>query len=167
MQKKTLHVTSKAFQNNGRMPVRYTGYGTDESPPLTLSGIVPEAKSIAVVMADLDIPLIREFPHWLIWNLPVQTEIPEAVPRGEMPGGGLGGARQGLAYGRHEYRGPKPPKFIRTRHRYAFTVYILDTVLEISSDANRKKLLAAMQNHILQQGSIMGICQNGKITDET
>ena len=162
MPKQTLYVTSKAFQNNGHIPVRYTGYGADESPPLTLSGIVPEAKSIAVVMADLDIPLMREFSHWLIWNLPVQTDIPGAIPRGKMPGGGLGGARQGVAYGRHEYKGPKPPKFIRTQHRYVFTVSILDTVLEIGSDASRKKLLAAMQNHILQQGSITGIYQNGK-----
>ena len=160
MARKSLQVASTAFRNNGYMPERYTGYGADESPPLTLTGLVPEAKSIAAIMADLDIPVIRAFPHWLIWNLPVQAEIPGKIPQGEMLGQ-LGGARQGLAYGRHEYRGPKPPQFIRRRHRYVFTVYALDTVLDISSDAKHKQLLAAMQGHILQQGSLMGLYRNG------
>lgn len=137
------------------MPVKYTGYGIDQSPPLSLSGIIPKAKSLAIIMVDLDIPFIREYPHWLIWNLPVKTEIPGAVACGETLAE-LGGARQGLAYGKHQYKGPKPPKFIRNRHRYVFTVYALDTVLDLDSDANKKGLLKAMQGHVLQQGSITG-----------
>lgn len=164
MARKMLHVASAAFQNDGYMPVRYTGYGADESPPLTLTGLIPEVKSVAVVMADLDIPVIREFPHWLIWNLPVQTEIPGGIPQGEMLGQ-LGSARQGLAYGRHMYRGPKPPRFIRMRHRYVFTVYALDMVLDISSDAKHKDLMAAMRGHVLQQGTLTGLYKNGRVGD--
>lgn len=160
MRSETLIVSSSAFSDNGYMPVEYTGYGVDKSPPLTLSGIVPEAKSLAIIMVDLDIPLIREYPHWVIWNLPVMTEIPAAVHYGETLTE-LGNAKQGIAYGKHQYKGPKPPKFIRNRHRYVFTVYdVLDNVLDIAGDANSKALLEAMQGHMLQKGAITGLYKN-------
>lgn len=160
MTKTIFGVTSAVFDNDGYMPVAYTGYGLDDSPPLTLSGLVPQAKTLAIIMEDLDIPLIRAFTHWIIWNIPAGTEIPGAIPAGEsLPS--LGGAQQGVAYGKHEYRGPKPPKFIRNVHRYRFTVYALDRLLDISSDANKRDLLRAMQGHILQQASITGLYKNG------
>jgi len=159
MPNEKLTVTSSVFEHNGYIPVEYTGYGADKSPPLTLSGLVPEAKTLAVIMVDLDIPFIREYPHWVIWNLPVMDKITEAIPKGKsLPK--LNGARQGLAYGKYTYAGPKIPKFLRNRHRYVFTVYALDTALDISSDSNRRVLLKAMQGHILQQGSIMGLYRN-------
>lgn len=157
----TLVVTSLGFKHNGSMPVEYTGYGMDNSPPLSVSGLSQETMSLAIIMVDLDVPFVREYPHWLIWNLPVKTEIPGSIPHGETLEE-LGGARQGIAYGKHEYRGPKPPKFIRTPHRYVFTVYALDTVLETDQGANKKSLLKAMQGHILQQGTITGIYKNGR-----
>lgn len=156
---KTLTVTSTAFENNGYMPVAYTGYGADNSPPLALKGLTPEAKSLAVTMVDLDIPFMREYPHWVIWNIPVVAEIPQAIPLGTtIPE--LGGAKQGIGYGIHQYKGPKPPKFIRSAHRYVFTVYVLDTLLELGEDTKKNDLLQAMQGHILQQGTITGLYKN-------
>lgn len=132
------------------MPNEYTGYGADKSPPFALVGIVPHAKTMAIIMADLDIPFIQEYAHWLIWNLPAKNEILGDIPQGKLLSE-FGNAQQGLAYGKHEYKGPKPPKFIRSRHRYVFTVYILDTVLNIESDAKKRDLLNAMQGHVLQK----------------
>lgn len=154
-----LIVTSAAFKHNGYIPIQYTGYGMDDSPPLTLSGLMPNTKSIAVIMVDLDIPFIRQYPHWLIWNIPVMATIPEALPKGESLSK-LNGAKQGLAYGKHEYKGPKPPKFIRNRHRYVFTVYALDAILDIDVKTKKNALIAAMQGHILQQASITGLYKN-------
>lgn len=156
-----LVVTSAAFAPGGRMPVRYTGYGEDISPPLHVAGIPPRAKSLAIVMVDLDVPLTREYPHWLIWNLPARADIPGGIPAGAQPAA-LEGARQGVAYGRHVYRGPKPPRFIRRRHRYAFTVYALDTLLALDAGVGKKPLLAAMQGHVLAQGSLTGVYRNGQ-----
>lgn len=154
-----LTITSTAFEHNGYMPVEYTGYGIDQSPPLTLSRIVTGAKTIAITMVDLDVPFIREYPHWVFWNFPAAAEIPGAIPKGKiLPE--LNGARQGLAYGKHTYRGPKPPRFIRKRHRYVFTVYVLDTELNLNDNTDKKSLLKAMQGHVLDQGSIIGLYRN-------
>lgn len=161
MSSSTLIVTSTGFEHNGYMPVQYTGFGADQSPPLSLSGLSQEAKSLAIIMVDLDIPFIREYPHWLIWNIPAKEEISGAIPHGETLAE-LDGAMQGVAYGKHQYKGPKLPKFICAPHRYVFTVYALNRMLAINGDSNKKALLKAMQSHIIQQGSVTGIWKNNR-----
>lgn len=112
---KTLVITSPAFRQGGPIPKRHTGFGEDVSPAFRLSGLCPEAVSLEVILDDLDIPLIPAYPHWLIWDIPPTEEIPEHIPCGAL---GPGGAVQGVAYGRNCYRGPRPPFFVRTPHRY-------------------------------------------------
>jgi Raf kinase inhibitor-like YbhB/YbcL family protein len=145
-------VTSDAFKNGGTIPIKYTGEGEDVSPALKLSSVSPEAKSIAVIMDDLDIPF-GPFNHWVIWNIPVMNHIPEGIPAGAEVSS-LGGAMQGIGYGKNRYAGPKPPK--KSTHRYKYQVYVLDTKLNLNSRAHKKDLLKQMQGHILQYGSITG-----------
>lgn len=148
-------VTSDAFKNGGTIPVKYTGEGEDVSPDLKLSSVSPEAKSIAVIMDDLDLPFapLNPFNHWVIWNIPVMDHIPEGIPAGEEVSS-LGGAVQGIGYGKNRYAGPKPPK--KSTHRYKYQVYVLDTKINLSSHAHKKDLIKQMQGHILQYGSITG-----------
>ena len=40
--------------------------------------------------------------------------------------------------------------------RYVFTVYALDSLLDISEDSRKKNLLEAMQGHILTEASLTG-----------
>lgn len=152
---KELTVTSNAFTHEGVIPVRYTGRGEDLSPSLHLSELSAEAVSMAVIMDDLDIPLVGVVNHWVIWNLPVQSTILENIPYGrhiDM----LAGAVQGIGYGKHRYRGPKPPFFIKKYHRYQFHVYVLDCTLQLNSNARKRDLLKAIDGHILQYGSLLG-----------
>ena len=65
-------------------------------------------------------------------------------------------ACQGVAWGKHKYRGPKQPFFIRKEHRYVFTVYALDCQLGISEKSNRNELLDAMRGHILSETKLFG-----------
>ena len=153
--KLTLVVTSPSFEDFGRIPKRHTGFAEDSSPEFQVSNIASQAVSLAVIMEDLDIPFTKAFPHWLIWNIPVMETIPERIPHGAtVPS--LGGARQGIAYGVHRYRGPKPPIFIRGPHRYRFFFYALDCLLELDSAGRKRELLQAMEGHILQRGHITG-----------
>lgn len=76
----TLSVSSPVFAQDGTIPLCCTGFGEDVSPPLHLSGLCKGAVSLAVTMVDLDIPLLREYPHWLIWNLSPTQDIPAAIP---------------------------------------------------------------------------------------
>lgn len=148
-----MRVACPSFGEDGRMPKRHTGFGGDVSPEIVVGGIGRGVASLAVVMDDLDVPLAGELTHWLIWNLPPEGMIPEGVPAGAQC---ENGARQGLAYGRHRYRGPKQPPFIRKAHRYRFCVYALDGMLALPPNARKTALLAAMSGHVLQTGEIVG-----------
>ncbi|HKL79374.1 MAG TPA: YbhB/YbcL family Raf kinase inhibitor-like protein [Mobilitalea sp.] len=144
-------ITSSAFEDGGTMPVKYTGKGEDLSPELILSEVSSEALSVAVIMDDLDVPF-GIYNHWVIWNLPVQEVIPEAIEHGAVVNS-LNGAVQGKGYGRHCYKGPNPPF---GTHRYQFHVFVLDCKLELSSYSGKKDLMKSMEGHILQYGSITG-----------
>lgn len=152
---KTLVITSKTFSDNGFLPKRNTGFGEDFSPDFAVEKLPAEAASLVIIMYDLDIPLIGKYPHWLIWNIPAQSVIPENIPHGgEVPS--LGNARQGTAYGKNRYRGPKQPFFITKMHRYEFDIFALDAMLELDFTANAAMLTAAMEGHVLASGTIIG-----------
>lgn len=147
-------VTSPAFKDGEMMPRKYTGRGEDVSPPLELQSLISNAKTIAIIMDDLDFPL-GVFNHWVIWNIPAEsTSIPEAITKGEIVTS-LGNAVQGKSqYGeKHYYRGPLPPFGV---HRYIFKVYVLDTELQLSKDAGKADLQKAMDGHIIQYGTLLG-----------
>lgn len=85
-----LTVTSNSFESDGAIPIQYTGRGEDISPFLKLSEISEGAKSLAIIMDDLDVPLIGTYNHWVIWNVPIQDVIPEAIPHGVVVESGSG-----------------------------------------------------------------------------
>lgn len=149
-----LSVTSPAFEEGGAIPRKYTGRGENVSPPLRLGEPDPQAKSICVIMDDVDHPA-GVFNHWVIWNIPATIrEIPEALPRTtRVPS--LGDAVQGRsAYGgKHYYRGPKPPF---GTHAYVFKVYVLDTYLALGEYARKEDVQRAADGHILRYGTITG-----------
>ena len=155
----TLELTSPAFREGCPIPRRHTGFGEDVSPALRLSGLCGEAGTMALVLDDLDVPLCRPYCHWLLWNLPPVTELPEGIPHGPLVLS-LGNAVQGIGYGKHRYRGPCPPAFTKKAHRYVFQVYVLDCRLNLSPAAGRRKLMNAMSGHILQEASLMGTCRH-------
>lgn len=149
-----LLITSQAFNNEQMIPIKYTGYGEDISPPITIQGIDSKGKSIAIVMDDIDTPM-GTLNHWVIWNIPVHfIEIPAGIEKDTIVES-LEGAIQGKSGygGKHYYRGPKPPS---GTHRYIFRVYILDQMLSIDEDSDKVSLQKAMEDHILQYGTIEG-----------
>ena len=149
----SLHVTCPAFGKDGLIPKRHTGFGEDISPQFSIDGLQGEVKTLAIIMDDLDVPFSGALNHWLIWNLPPENTIAEDIPHGaECPNG----ARQGLAYGKNRYRGPKQPPFIKKAHRYRFCVYGLDCALELPAASRKKDLMQARSGHILQSGEITG-----------
>lgn len=148
-----LGIRCPAFGKNGEIPIKHTGFGEDISPEIYIDNLSAKAKTLAVIMDDLDVPFRRELNHWLIWNLPPENVIPEHVPAGsKLPGG----AMQGIAYGKNCYRGPKQPPFIKKAHRYRFSVFALDCALKLPVSSQKKALLQAMSGHILQTGELTG-----------
>ncbi len=150
-----LSITSSAFNNGGAMPAIHSQRGGNMSPPLTIEGIDPKAKTIAVIVDDPDIPIpFLSFTHWVVYNIPADTaQIPQNVASGEVISA-LSGASQGRnGFGRTAYVGPNPPF---GTHVYRFKVYALDTVLDLKPGATRRQLQKAMEGHILQSGLLEG-----------
>jgi len=150
---KELIVGTPAFEHGGLIPIENTGYGSDISPELNLENIDQQTISIAIIMDDLDHPIKRGYNHWVIWNIPVVHTIPANIPHGGTVES-LSGAIQGNAFGKHRYRGPKPP--FSWSHRYQFNVYTLDRLLDIPTASKKRDLLKAMEGHVLQHAVLIG-----------
>jgi len=146
-----LKIGSTAFTEGGIIPKQYTCDGADISPPLSWSGIPEGTKSIAVIADDPDAPG-GTWVHWVIYNLPSDLKgLPENVPpQKTLANGGIQGQTD---FRRIGYGGPCPPS---GTHRYFLKVYALDAVLDLDPGAIKKRLLNAMERHILAEGELMG-----------
>lgn len=143
----TMQITSDAFNNNESIPSKYTCDGSNMNPPLSLDGIQPEAKSVALIVDDPDAPA-GTWTHWLVWNIdPVTAEIVE----GAFPKNAVQGVND---FGKVEYGGPCPPS---GEHRYYFKAYSLGKMLDLPSGSSKDDLLSAMENHILQTSELIGL----------
>jgi Raf kinase inhibitor-like YbhB/YbcL family protein len=139
-----LTVTSPVFKNGELMPKKYSQYGENVNPPLDITGIPAQTKTLSVIVTDIDIPFGITITHWIIWNIPPANQIEE----NSAPGIQGRNSRR-----RNAYMGPRPPL---GTHRYLFEVYALDTELKLDSDASRKEVEKAMQNHVLAKGELLG-----------
>ena len=148
-----LIITSPAFEPEGWIPNRHSGFGEDVSPEIHIDGIDPGAVSLAITLDDLGHPIHPGYNHWVAWNIPPMNILPEHIPKGAVCKQPFH-IEQGLAYGKHCYRGPKPP--FHWNHRYVFSVYALDTTLDIGADSDKNAVLAALDGHILQTGVLYG-----------
>lgn len=131
MEQKILNFDCVGIKDGGVFPLANTGRGRDVSPEFVIHNLALSAQTLVVTLEDLSHP-IKNFTHWLIWNIPAMAKIPAAIPAGKTVAE-LGNAIQGVAYGWHRYAGPKPPK--SKRHKYRFTVYALDCCLDIGAAA--------------------------------
>ena len=97
-----------------------------------------------MIMDDPD-ATIGTFVHWVIFDMPITSEIKE----NSIPG------RQGNnSAGRKKYHGPCPPS---GTHRYFFKMYALDTVLNLNEGITKEQLEKAMQGHILDKAELLGL----------
>ncbi|RBP98383.1 YbhB/YbcL family Raf kinase inhibitor-like protein [Bifidobacterium aemilianum] len=145
-----LEISSEAIDSHGRFKPEFTGRGENRSPAFHLQGLVPEARTLAIVLEDLTHPIFGSMTHWLAWNIPAHQEVKGGIEPGSRNVGS--GIVQGLGYGWHRYRGPKPPR--GSSHNYRFTIYALDAELTLSPWHRAKGLLTAAAPHILQEASI-------------
>jgi Raf kinase inhibitor-like YbhB/YbcL family protein len=125
-----MKITSSAFQEGGNIPSKFTCDGS---------------KSLVLIADDPDAPS-GLFTHWLIWNIPPQTN---SVAEGSAPKG-VQGTND---FGKSGYKGPCPPP---GTHRYSFKIFALDRELDLRSGAKRSQVDAAMKGHVIAQGELVG-----------
>jgi Raf kinase inhibitor-like YbhB/YbcL family protein len=141
-----MKITTKAFSPTHPIPARFTADGADVNPPLALSGVPREAKSLVLIVDDPDAPL-GTWNHWLVWNIKPDTT---AIAENSVPPGAVVGRNDA---GTAKYTGPNPP---RGTHRYVFRLFALDTKLQLPATADRATLDEAMQGHVIARAEVPG-----------
>ena len=155
----TLTVTSPTIKAGQTIPTDHTGDGKNISPAINWSGAPPTTKEFALIMDDPDAPTPQPFVHWVIYKIPATAKgLPENIPidaATAMPKE-VEGALQGVSgFRRPIYRGPAPPA--GKPHNYHFTVYALDTALDVKPGLTKAELLEAMKGHIVGQGELVAV----------
>jgi len=139
-----MELTSPAFKNNEYIPKRFSCRGENINPALLIENIPPGTKSIALIFDDPDAPG-RTWVHWVVFDIPVASEIKE----NSIPG------KQGVNdSGRISYDGPCPPF---GTHRYVFKAYALDAELKLEEGITKAELEAAMKGHVLDKTELTGL----------
>lgn len=149
-----MKLKSPAFGNGDRIPVQYTGDGTDLSPPLEWEDVPESAAEFALICQDPDAPTPQPWVHWILHGIPAGIRsLPEAISRSAaIPGEeGLNSWKSGQTSG---YRGPAPPRGHGTHH-YHFHLYALNTKLSLTRKTDRAALLKAMMGHIAAEAEIV------------
>ena len=160
-----LIITSSAFVPGGEIPVRHSCFGDNLSPPLSWSGLPEGTISLALVVDDPDSEP-PGFVHWVVYNVPTTASaLPEGLPAGgQLEDGTLQGVNGfaplegqtfpgGATVSAVGYGGPCPPG----RHHYVFTLYALDSQLDLPAEATADQVLSAMQGHIVSQALLAGV----------
>jgi hypothetical protein len=145
-------LTSTAFAEGEAIPDQHTFNlggqcaGANFSPELMWSGAPANTQSFVVIVNDPD---GGDWVHWVQFNIPGDaSSLPEAEAG---PAIGVKGKNDFEKLG---YGGPCPPS---GTHRYAFTLYALDTTLSLSEGVTRVEVLKAMQDHVLGQAQLTGL----------
>jgi len=142
-----MEIKSSAFENNKFIPSLYTCDGKNISPPLMISNVPEETKTMVLIVDDPDAPM-GTWVHWTVWDIsPDVREIPE----GSCPLGAIEGVTD---FGKPGYGGPCPPSGV---HRYFFKIYALNTILNLDLSAKSADIEKAMKNHILSQAQLIGL----------
>src|SRR3989344_6812742 len=115
-----MKLTSPAFEDNGKIPSKYTCDDQNINPRLFISDVPDDAKTLVLIMDDPDIPEtakksfnVSVWDHWVVFNIPPGTK---AVSEGRNPPGVIGRNTRG----NNTYGGPCPPD---REHRYFFKLY--------------------------------------------
>lgn len=154
----SMNIQSLSFMHEREIPARHTCDGLNTSPPILWLGVPNGAKSLVLIVDDPDAPdpsaPKRTWVHWLLYNIPVSaTDLTEGVTANRLPAGTLQGINDWHSTG---YGGPCPPI---GRHRYFFKLYALDSVLPDLKNPDKATLEKAMQGHVLDQASLIGLYQ--------
>lgn len=140
-----MKITSTAFQNNGKIPSKYTCVGEDINPPLKIEDIPQNTKSLVLIIDDPDAPSQDPWVHWVVYDIPILSQINEnSVP-------GIQGINN---FKKISYGGPCPPS---GTHRYFFKLYALDIKLNLSEGKSKAEIEEAMREHVITTTELIGL----------
>lgn len=158
----TLDLSSPAFADGGRLPVRFTADGEGVSPPM-LWGAPPEGTTaLALIVEDPDAPAPQPLVHAVVWSIaPDERRLAE----GAIVADGLGDT-DGRDVGRNSYfrEGwlPPDPPTGHGPHHYAFQLFALADPAHPGDSPGRSAIVTAMTGRVLAAGLLIGTYDRGE-----
>lgn len=142
-----MEIGSPAFDDQERIPRRYTCDGEDISPALVIEDVPEDAVELALVVDDPDAPA-GTFVHWVVWGMPAGGgQIPEGAS-------GSGDFLEGRNdFGRRGWGGPCPPDGL---HHYRFRVYAVQRPLKLQEGAGADELEEALDGDVVAEARLVG-----------
>ena len=157
-----IDLSSPAFANQARLPVRFTADGEGISPPLVWGPLPEGTASLALIVEDPDAPAPSPIVHGIVWGLPAdEHRLAEGAisPDGD-------DAPDGRDVGRNSYFGegwlPPDPPTGHGNHDYVFQLFALATTPDIGTNPGRSGLVKAIRGNILAAGMLVGTYSRGE-----
>lgn len=141
-----MKLTSPDFPPNTSIPSDFTCDGDNKLPTLLITGVPTSTQSLALIVDDPDSPS-GNWAHWLIWNLPPDTQ---ELSADNLPSQAVEGKND---FGNNNYGGPCPGQ---GEHRYQFKLYALSRQLTLPTGASKAELEAELTKYLLDQTLLVG-----------
>lgn len=140
---------SPAFENGGKIPRKYGYKNENFNPPLIISKVPDETKSLVLIMDDPDAMAAvgKIWVHWILWNIsPTTKEILEnSSPKDSVEGR--------TDFNEIGYGGPAPPD---KEHNYIFKLYALDKLLNLERGSTKADVEESMKKHVIFETTLEG-----------
>lgn len=146
---KKMKLSSNEFKDRGEIPrIHRFDYGQNINPSFNFKKIPQKAKSLVLIIEDVDSPNICI--NWVLWNIsPTISDI----KRGESPSGAVIGKN---FLDSNSYYGFCP---LQGRHNYSFSLYALDSKIDIDVDSSISELYDEIYARIIDYSEITGYCE--------
>lgn len=144
-----LKLTSPVFPDQGRIPDKYGYSVANVNPPLEIDNMPQQAQSLVLIMDDPDAiePAGKVWDHWVVWNIPPETE---EIEEDSLPQSAVEGQTD---YGQRAYGGPNPPD---KEHTYRFRLYAVNKKLQLPTSATKDDVLRGIDDHVLDKATLEG-----------
>lgn len=158
----SLDLTSPAFADGGRLPLRFTADGEGVSPPLTWASPPFGTASLALLVEDADAPAPQPLVHAVVWGLEADAG---RLAEGAIVADGAG-TPDGRDVGRHSFLRegwlPPDPPTGHGPHRYCFQLFALGVgAADPGPSPGRSALVEAMRGHVLAAGLLTATYDRG------
>jgi Raf kinase inhibitor-like YbhB/YbcL family protein len=151
-----MQVKSKAFEDGGIIPLKFTSHGENVQPDFTITGAPETTVSYAIIFHDIEVALggnTDDVTHWVAFNIPSPNIAEGSLPAGSVNGNNIRGQAAFMGSG-----APLKDRF----HHYVFEFYALNANLDLPEGASRADVMAAMQGKVVAKAAYVGRYANAQ-----
>ncbi|NLF31356.1 MAG: YbhB/YbcL family Raf kinase inhibitor-like protein [Planctomycetes bacterium] len=148
-----MKLTSRAFDDRGQIPARYTRDGENVAPPLAWEDVPDGTAELAVVFECTTPTAQPPFTQWLLYGIdPTRRELPEGLGHKRDPDEPPEALHGTNSMGNVGYDGPLGSTGKRVS--YVFRLLALDQPLGLEAAVHRDAFDESTRGHILAEAEL-------------